>query len=132
MPPKARRSRSLRATASCPRRPPPNSGSDHLGFACDVSKDAEVKSAIDRVLVHYGKLDAIHNNAGIATPSKPLHETTDGEWDALFNINLKSVLHTTRHGIAALREAKGCILNTSSSLASSARKSTPSTPPRRA
>jgi meso-butanediol dehydrogenase / (S,S)-butanediol dehydrogenase / diacetyl reductase len=66
------------------------------------------------VLTRYGKIDAIHNNAGIATPSKPLHETMDDEWDALFGINLKSVLHTTRHGIAALRETKGCILNTSS------------------
>lgn len=89
-------------------------GPEHLGFACDVSKDADVKSAIDRVHSYYGKLDAIHNNAGIAMPSKPLHETTDEEWDALFDINLKSVLHTTRHGFAALRETKGCILNTSS------------------
>jgi len=89
-------------------------GPDHLGFACDVSRDADVKAAVDRVLDRYGKLDAIHNNAGIASPSKPLHETTDDEWDALFDINLKSVLHTTRHGIAALRASKGCILNTSS------------------
>lgn len=89
-------------------------GGDHLGFACDVSKDLEVKAAIERVLSHFGKLDAIHNNAGIATPSKPIHETSDEEWDALFNINLKSVLHTTRHGIEALRASKGCILNTSS------------------
>jgi NAD(P)-dependent dehydrogenase (short-subunit alcohol dehydrogenase family) len=89
-------------------------GPDHLGFACDVSRDADVKAAIDRVLARYGKLDAIHNNAGIASPSKPLDETTDDEWDALFDINLKSVLHTTRHGIAALRASKGCILNTSS------------------
>ena len=86
----------------------------HLGFSCDVSKDDQVKSAIARVLEHYGRLDAIHNNAGIATPSKPLHETSDAEWDALFNINLKSVLHTTRHGLEALKASKGCILNTSS------------------
>jgi meso-butanediol dehydrogenase / (S,S)-butanediol dehydrogenase / diacetyl reductase len=89
-------------------------GPGHIGFACDVSSDSDVKSAIQRVLDQYGKLDVIHNNAGIATPSKPLHETSDDEWDALFNINLKSVLHTTRHGIAALRASKGCILNTSS------------------
>jgi meso-butanediol dehydrogenase/(S,S)-butanediol dehydrogenase/diacetyl reductase len=89
-------------------------GPDHLGFACDVSNEADVKAAIGQVLARYGKLDAIHNNAGIATPSKPLHETTDEEWDALFNINLKSVLRTTRHGIAALRASRGCILNTSS------------------
>lgn len=89
-------------------------GDGHLGFACDVSKDSEVKSAIERVLSRYGRLDAIHNNAGIASPSKPIHETSDQEWDDLFNINLKSVLHTTRHGIRALRESKGSILNTSS------------------
>jgi NAD(P)-dependent dehydrogenase (short-subunit alcohol dehydrogenase family) len=89
-------------------------GADHLGFTCDVSKDSEVKAAIDRVISHYGKLDHIHNNAGIATPSKPLHETTDEEWDALFHINLTSVLHTTRHGIEHLRKTRGSILNTSS------------------
>lgn len=89
-------------------------GPDHMGFGCDVSKDSDVKAAIDRVLSRYGRLDAIHNNAGIANPAKPVHETTDEEWDALFDINVKSILHTTRHGIAALRETKGCILNTSS------------------
>lgn len=89
-------------------------GPNHIGFACDVSNDAQVKAAIDRVLAHYGRLDVIHNNAGIATPSKPLHTTTDAEWDALFNINIRSVLLTTRHGYEALRASKGNILNTSS------------------
>ncbi len=89
-------------------------GPDHIGFSCDVSIDAEVKSAIDRVLGHFGKIDAIHNNAGIAHPSKPIHETSDDEWDTLFGINLKSILHTTRHGYQALLATRGCILNTSS------------------
>jgi len=89
-------------------------GERHLGFACDVSDDAQVKAAIARTLERYGRINAIHNNAGIATPSKPLHETSDEEWDALFNINLKSVLYTTRHGLDALKSSRGCILNTSS------------------
>jgi NAD(P)-dependent dehydrogenase (short-subunit alcohol dehydrogenase family) len=89
-------------------------GEGHLGFSCDVSKNGEVKSAIDRTLATYGRIDVIHNNAGIATPSKPLHETTDAEWDALFDINLRSVLLTTRHGLEALKASKGNILNTSS------------------
>jgi meso-butanediol dehydrogenase/(S,S)-butanediol dehydrogenase/diacetyl reductase len=89
-------------------------GKGHLGFACDVSKGDQVESAINRTLEHYGRLDVIHNNAGIATPSKPVHETSEDEWDMLFNINLKSVLHTTRHGFEALKASKGCILNTSS------------------
>ena len=89
-------------------------GPEHLGIVCDVSKDAEVKSAIEKTLARYGKLDAVHNNAGIVTPSKPLHETTDDEWNALFDVNLKSVFHTTRHAFAALVASKGCVLNTSS------------------
>ncbi len=89
-------------------------GVEHLGFACDVSCDAEVRAAIDKTLAHYGRLDAVHNNAGIGTPAKAIHETTDAEWDALFNINLKSVLHTTRHAFAALQTSRGAILNTSS------------------
>jgi meso-butanediol dehydrogenase / (S,S)-butanediol dehydrogenase / diacetyl reductase len=89
-------------------------GPGHLGFSCDVSKDAEVAAALARVLAAYGRLDVIHNNAGIATPSKPLHETTDAEWETLFDINLRSVLLTTRHGLEALKATKGNILNTSS------------------
>ena len=89
-------------------------GAQHLGMACDVSRGDEVKSAIEKTLARYGKLDAVHNNAGIATPSKPIHETTEAEWDALFDINLKSVFHTTRFAFEALKASKGCILNTSS------------------
>jgi NAD(P)-dependent dehydrogenase (short-subunit alcohol dehydrogenase family) len=89
-------------------------GPDHFGIVCDVSRDGEVKTAIEKTLARYGKLDAIHNNAGIATPSKALHETTDHEWDALFDVNLKGILHTTRHAFAALAASKGGILNTSS------------------
>jgi NAD(P)-dependent dehydrogenase (short-subunit alcohol dehydrogenase family) len=89
-------------------------GPGHLGFFCDVSHDADVKLAIEQTLDHYGRLDAVHNNAGIGSPAKAIHETTDDEWDDLFNVNLKSVLHTTRHAFAALRKSKGCILNTSS------------------
>jgi NAD(P)-dependent dehydrogenase (short-subunit alcohol dehydrogenase family) len=89
-------------------------GEGHIGFACDVSKDAEVKAAIERVLSVFGRIDCIHNNAGIATPSKPLHETSDAEWDALFDVNLRSVLHTTRHGLEALKATRGNIRNTSS------------------
>lgn len=89
-------------------------GSGHLGFACNVTQDAQVKAAIERVLETYGRIDVIHNNAGLGAPSKPLHETSDAEWDALFNTNVRSVLLTTRHGIEALTRSRGNILNTSS------------------
>lgn len=84
---------------------------------CDVSRDAEVASAVEETLSRFGAIHVVHNNAGIASPSKPLHETTDAEWDRLFAVNLKGVHLTTRHALAALRESKGCILNTASMVA---------------
>ena len=89
-------------------------GPNHLGIECDVSREDDVKSALATTLKKFGRLDAMHNNAGVATPSKALHETTDREWDVLFTTNLKSILYTTRYAFKALQDSKGCILNTSS------------------
>ncbi len=86
----------------------------HLAIQCDVSKANDIKQAIEKTLHKFGRIDAIHNNAGIATPSKAIHETTEKEWDDLINVNLKSVYLTTRYGFAALKASQGCILNTSS------------------
>ncbi len=89
-------------------------GPEHMGIVRDIAHDHEVKEAVEKAVSRFGRLDAVHNNAGIASPSKPIHETTDEEWDALFDVNLKGVLHTTRHAFNALVASKGCILNTSS------------------
>ncbi|AXE18556.1 short-chain dehydrogenase [Runella rosea] len=89
-------------------------GNEHGGFVGDVQQETAVKSAIEKAMAQFGKIDVIHNNAGIAHPSKPLDQTTENEWDSLFSVNLKSVYWTTRYGIAYLKMTKGCILNTSS------------------
>lgn len=89
-------------------------GPKHLGLPSDLTDACQVEAAIHRVLETYGRLDAVHNNAGIAVPCKPLHQTTEAEWDHLFAVNLKSVLHTTRFAFDALRATQGNILMTSS------------------
>src|SRR5579864_4370954 len=85
-----------------------------LALQLNVSDGAAVKSAIATVLKKFGRIDAVHNNAGIATPSKPLHETSEEEWDNLQRNNVKSVYWTTRYAFEALRATKGSILNTAS------------------
>ncbi len=89
-------------------------GSRSLALEADVSNGEAVKAAVDHTLKTFGRIDAVHNNAGIASPSKPLHETSEEEWDNLQRINLKSVYWTTRYAFNALRENKGTILNTAS------------------
>lgn len=89
-------------------------GSDCLALRADVGERAAVDAAIQSVLKRFGRLDAVHNNAGIASPSKPLHQTSEHEWDDLMRINLKSVFWTTHFAIHALTETHGSILNTAS------------------
>lgn len=89
-------------------------GEGHFSIHADISQAEDVKQMVALTLERYGRIDVIHNNAGIAHPSRPLHETLETEWDDLMNVNLKSIYLTTRYGIAALKESKGCIVNTSS------------------
>jgi meso-butanediol dehydrogenase/(S,S)-butanediol dehydrogenase/diacetyl reductase len=89
-------------------------GGDCFALHVDVSDGEALRVAIDSVLERFGHIDAVHNNAGIASPSKPLHETSETEWDDLMRINLKSVYWTTRFAFDALQESKGAILNTAS------------------
>lgn len=79
-----------------------------------VRNHSDVRDAIAATTEAFGGLHVIHNNAGIASPSKPLDQTTEEEWDDLFDINLKSVYRTTRYGLEHLKATRGCILNTSS------------------
>jgi len=92
-------------------------GDGHLGIFCDVANESQVKAAIEKTLDSYGRIDCIHNNAGITSPSKALHETSNEELELLMNVNIKGVYHTTKHGLEALKKTKGCILNTSSLVA---------------
>ncbi len=89
-------------------------GAPSIALACDVSQGESVERAAALALDHFGRIDTVHNNAGIPGPSKPLDETSDEEWDTLMAVNLKSVFHTTRAFLPALRRGRGSILNTAS------------------
>jgi meso-butanediol dehydrogenase/(S,S)-butanediol dehydrogenase/diacetyl reductase len=85
-----------------------------LAVECDVADGVAVQRAVAAALERFGKIDAVHNNAGISTPSKPLDETTEEEWDRLLSVNLKSLFWTTRAALPALKQSRGTILNTAS------------------
>lgn len=89
-------------------------GGAGLPIHCDVASAASVEAAIAATLSRLGKIDAIHNNAAISVPSKPLHETSAAQWDRLLDVNLKSIYHTAVYGIESLKHSRGCILNTAS------------------
>jgi NAD(P)-dependent dehydrogenase (short-subunit alcohol dehydrogenase family) len=91
-----------------------DAGAGSIPVACDVGDGASIEKAMKTTQSHFGRINAVHNNAGIASPSKTLDETSEEEWDRLMQVNLKSVYWTTRFAISFLKETRGAILNTAS------------------
>src|SRR3989442_14639729 len=85
-----------------------------LAVACDVSREAQVRDSIRRTVQHFGRLDLLINNAGIVQV-KPLHQSTEREWDQVMVVNLKSMFFAVKHALPHLRRAgNGCIVNVGS------------------
>ena len=65
-------------------------GSSALYVRLDVTKRDDWKTAVEKALHHFGKLNVLVNNAGIANFG-PIGEYTYDQWDAMSAINLTGV-----------------------------------------
>ncbi len=75
----------------------------------DVSKEADVKGAIEQGVAAFGKLDILYANAGVLWKDrdKSVIDTTEENWDIIQAINLKGPFFLAKHGIPALQKAGG-------------------------
>ena len=70
------------------------------------------KDAVERELERHGRVDVLCNIAGAFRMGKPLHETTDEDWDFLFDANAKTVLKMSRAVVPSMiRNGGGKIVN---------------------
>ena len=91
-------------------------GADAVHQACDVTVEDQVIAALDRSVNEWGGLDFVINNAGVQV-EKPLEETSNEDFDWLFNVNVRGVFWGCKHAIARMRDAGGgAIVNTASAL----------------
>jgi pteridine reductase len=65
---------------------------------------------IEQLLAHYGRLDALVNNASAFYPT-PLGAATAQQWNELFASNAQAPFFLSQAAIPALREARGSIVN---------------------
>ena len=64
-------------------------GGEGLFVKSDVSKSADVQSAVQKTVEKFGRLDLAFNNAGIEGKWKPIIEQTEEDWNTVIDINLK-------------------------------------------
>jgi NAD(P)-dependent dehydrogenase (short-subunit alcohol dehydrogenase family) len=90
-------------------------------IVADVTDLAAVEGAVQRTVDRYGRLDAAHNNAGVAGPFVPLDEYPPAEFQRVLQVDLVGVWHCLRAEIAQMRRQRGgAIVNTSSMLGDAA------------
>ncbi len=83
-------------------------------FACDVSREDEVKGMADYVKATFGNCEILFNNAGIHLAGK-LHETKPEEWDRIMNTDVRGVYLASYYLLPQMMEGRyGSIINMSS------------------
>jgi NAD(P)-dependent dehydrogenase (short-subunit alcohol dehydrogenase family) len=83
----------------------------------DITKEAEVLSAIDQTINSFDKIDILVNNAGILNDPMPFHEMTEDQWDDLVKTNLLGTFKMTQAVIPVMmKNGGGSIVNISSVL----------------
>lgn len=65
---------------------------------------------IEQLLAHYGRLDALVNNASAFYPTPP-GTATPAQWNELFASNAQAPFFLSQAAIPALREARGSIVS---------------------
>jgi NAD(P)-dependent dehydrogenase (short-subunit alcohol dehydrogenase family) len=95
-------------------------GGEATWVSADVRVESDVKALVEATVSTYGRLDCAFNNAG-AGFMKPLHETTNEEYDTLMEVNVRGVFWCMKYQVEAmLKSGGGSIVNCASVGASGA------------
>jgi NAD(P)-dependent dehydrogenase (short-subunit alcohol dehydrogenase family) len=90
------------------------SGAEPLAIVCDVGERADVVSAIEAVLQHYGRIDILINNAGIIQVG-PLEHMTHADFERAMRVHFWGSLHCMHAVLPHFRERRaGRIVNIAS------------------
>jgi NAD(P)-dependent dehydrogenase (short-subunit alcohol dehydrogenase family) len=79
---------------------------DAVVFQADLESVTEIRSMIDRVAHHYGRLDGLVNNAARFTRFDPL-DIEEKDWDFIHDVNLKSVFFCCQAAARVMLPAGG-------------------------
>ena len=66
-----------------------------LALQMDVSRMDEIKTAVEKAGKHFGRIDILINNAGIA-PENFIENVTEADFDYTLDVNLKGTFFTSQ------------------------------------
>jgi len=94
-------------------------GADVIGVRCDVSSDADVGRLAREAYAHFGAVNLLFNNAGVAGTGGYLWENSEADWRWTLGVNLMGVALGIRHFVprmiaAGLDRDTGHIVNSAS------------------
>ena len=94
-------------------------GAEVIGVRCDVSSDADVARLADAAYGHFGAVNLLFNNAGVAGTGGYLWENSEADWRWTIGVNLMGVANGIRHFVprmiaAGLDEQAGHVVNSAS------------------
>lgn len=94
-------------------------GGDATFRNTDVSREAECERMVEATVDRYGRLDILHNHAGILHPlDGPITELSQQAIDETFAINCRGMLFTAKYTVRQMKkQGGGTIVNTGSDLA---------------
>lgn len=85
-------------------------GGDVLAVPTDVTKDEDVERLVAKTVEHYGRVDALVNNAGRSDRGHAI-ETTPEEFSELHALNVEALVRCTRAAMPHLLAAHGHLVN---------------------
>ncbi|MFJ9893242.1 SDR family NAD(P)-dependent oxidoreductase [Streptomyces sp. NPDC091280] len=84
---------------------------DYVELIGDVTEEAQIQAALDRLVDQVGALHVLVNNAGVY-PSRPFEEITPEEWRRVMRVNLDAPFLLARAALPYLKAAgRGRIVN---------------------
>ncbi len=87
-------------------------------FPLDVTRAEQMQALVAETVRRFGRLDIVHNNAGISGGNRLTADIEEAEWDRVVAVNLKAAWLCMKYSIEQmLTQGGGVIVNSASALA---------------
>ena len=77
-------------------------GGEAISIQMDVTKEDDIRRAIDATVAHFGRIDIAFNNSGIPGPRVRAHEVQSADVDSVIAVNWKGIELCMKYELAVM------------------------------